>query len=125
MRLDRLTNQLQVALSDAQSLAVGHDHNFIEPEHLLLAMVDQQGSSAIPILTQSGANVRKLRAALKEKLTNMTKVTNNGGDVHTSSDLVRTLNLADKHAQQHGDKFISSEAVLMAMLAHKGSVASY
>jgi len=123
MRLDRLTNQLQVALSDAQSLAVGHDHNFIEPEHLLLAMVDQQGSSAIPILTQSGANVRKLRAALKEKLTNMAKVTNNGGDVHTSNDLVRTLNLADKHAQQHGDKFISSEAVLMAMLAHKGSVA--
>jgi ATP-dependent Clp protease ATP-binding subunit ClpB len=123
MRLDRLTNQLQVALSDAQSLAVGHDHNFIEPEHLLLAMVDQQGSSAIPILTQSGANVRNLRSALKDKLGSMAKVANHSGDVHTSNDLVRTLNLADKHAQQHGDKFISTEAVLMAMLAQQGSVA--
>ena len=123
MRLDRLTNQLQMALSDAQSLAVGHDHNFIEPEHLLLAMVDQQGSSAIPILTQSGANVRNLRSALKEKLNGMAKVANHTGDVHTSNDLVRTLNLADKHAQQHGDKFISTEAVLMALLAQKGSVA--
>lgn len=123
MRLDRLTNQLQMALSDAQSLAVGHDHNFIEPEHLLLAMVDQQGSSAIPILTQSGANVRNLRSALKEKLNGMAKVANHTGDVHTSNDLVRTLNLADKHAQQHGDKFISTEAVLMALLAQKGSLA--
>lgn len=123
MRLDRLTNQLQVALSDAQSLAVGHDHNFIEPEHLLLAMVDQQGGSAIPILTQSGANVRKLRLALKDKLKTMAKVANPSGDVHTSNDLVRTLNLADKHAQQSGDKFISTEAVLMAMLAQQGNIA--
>ena len=123
MRLDRLTNQLQVALSDAQSLAVGHDHNFIEPEHLLLAMVDQQGSSAIPILAQSGANVRNLRSALKDKLNSMAKVANHSGDVHTSNDLVRTLNLADKHAQQSGDKFISTEAVLMAMLSQQSGVA--
>ncbi len=123
MRLDRLTNQLQVALSDAQSLAVGHDHNFIEPEHLLLAMIDQQGSSAIPILAQSGANVRNLRTALKDKLNGMAKVANHSGDVHTSNDLVRTLNLADKHAQQSGDKFISTEAVLMAMLSQQGGVA--
>ncbi len=123
MRLDRLTNQLQVALSDAQSLAVGHDHNFIEPEHLLLAMVDQQGSTAIPILAQSGANVRNLRSALKDKLNGMAKVANHSGDVHTSNDLVRTLNLADKRAQQGGDKFISTEAVLLAMLSQQGGVA--
>lgn len=122
MRLDRLTNQLQVALSDAQSLAVGHDHNFIEPEHLLLAMVDQQGSSAIPILAQSGVNVRNLRATLKEKLQTMAKVSNSSGDVHTSNDFVRLLNLADKQAQQNKDKFISSEAVLMAAVSQKANL---
>ena len=94
MRIDRLTNQLQVALSDAQSLAIGRDNQFIEPAHLLLALLDQQGGSIRPLVQQSGANVQALRSALTEQVDKLPKVTGQG-DVHMSNDLMRLLNVAE------------------------------
>ncbi len=123
MRIDRFTTQLQVALSDAQSLAVGRDHNFIEPAHLLLALLEQQGGSIEQILSPAGCNTRQLRQALNRTLDGMAQVQDHSGDVAMSSDLVRVLNLADKLAQQRKDQYISSELVLLAMFSAKGAVA--
>ena len=114
MRIDRFTNQLQMALADAQSLAVGRDHSQLEPAHLLLAMLDQSGGSVRPLLTQAGFDVTGLRNALAIALDNIAKVQSPTGDVHMSSDLGRLLNLADKQAQQNGDAYISIESVLQA-----------
>lgn len=121
MRIDRLTNQLQVALSDAQSLALGRDHNFMEPEHLILALLDQQGSSVTPLLAQSGADISQLRAQLKERLDGMATVVDHSGDVHMSNELGRLLNLADKQAQKSNDSYISSEMVVLAALSQDKS----
>lgn len=116
MRIDRLTNQLQTALADAQSLAIGRDHNQIEPTHTLLAMLDQQGGSVRPLLAQAGFDVTGLRNALLKDLENFARIQNPTGDVHMSPELVRLFNLADKQAQKAGDKFISSESLLIAAL---------
>ncbi len=116
MRIDRLTNQFQMALSDAQSLAVGRDHNQIEPPHVLLAMLDQQGSSVRPLLAQSGFDVNGLRNGLAKELDGLARIQNPTGDVNMSAELSRVLNLADKQAQQNGDKFISSESLLLAVM---------
>ncbi|GAB1261373.1 ATP-dependent chaperone ClpB [Aurantivibrio plasticivorans] len=116
MRIDRLTNQLQMALSDAQSLAVGRDHSQIEPAHVMLALLDQQGSSVRPLLSQSGFDVSGLRNELAKQLDNLARVQNPTGDVHMSGEMGRLLNLADKQSQQSGDKFISSESVLLAAM---------
>jgi ATP-dependent Clp protease ATP-binding subunit ClpB len=121
MRFDRLTNQLQTALSDAQSTAVGRDHNNIEPVHLMLALLNQQGSSVRPLLSQSGFDVNGLRNELGKQLDNLARIQNPTGDVHMSPELGRLLNLADKQAQQSGDKFISSESVLLAAMEDKSS----
>src|SRR5690606_19026980 len=121
MRMDRLTNQLQMALSDAQSLAAGRDHNQIEAVHVLLAQLDQQGSSVRSLLTQSGFDVAGLRNELNKALDSLPQIQHPTGDIHMSPELVRLLNLADKQAQQSGDKCVSSERLLVAALKDKSS----
>ena len=114
MRIDRLTSKLQLALSDAQSLAVGMDHPAIEPLHLLQALLEQQGGSIRPLLLQVGFDINGLRQALAKELDQLPKIQNPTGDVNLSQDLARLLNQADRLAQQKGDQFISSELVLLA-----------
>lgn len=122
MRMDKLTNQLQSALADAQSLAVGKDHNFIEPVHLLGALLEQQNGSARPLLQKAGADVNTLRAEAQGAIDALPTVSGTGGDVHVSQDLGRILNVTDKLAQQGGDTYISSELVLLAMLESNNKV---
>lgn len=121
MRIDRLTNQLQIALSDAQSLAVGRDHNQIEPYHLMQALLDQQRGAVRPLLAQAGFDVAGLRNELTKLLENLPRIQHPTGDVTMSQALGRLLNLADKHAQKTGDKFISSETVLLAAMLDDGN----
>ncbi|OQR34485.1 ATP-dependent chaperone ClpB [Pseudomonas sp. T] len=116
MRIDRLTSKLQLALSDAQSLAVGHDHPAIEPVHLLSALIEQQGGSIKPLLMQVGFDIPALRASLNKEMDTLPKIQNPTGDVNLSQDLARLLNQADRLAQQKGDQFISSELVLLAAM---------
>ena len=116
MRIERFTSKLQLALSDAQSLAVGHDHSGIEPVHLLHALLEQQGGSIKPLLMQVGFDVTGLRQALAQELDRLPKIQNPTGDVNISQDLARLLNQADRLAQQRGDQFISSELVLLAAM---------
>ena len=116
MRIDRLTSKLQLALSDAQSLAVGLDHPGIEPAHLMQALLEQQGGSIKPLLMQVGFDVNSLRSALSKELDQLPKIQNPTGDVNMSQDLARLLNQADRLAQQKGDQFISSELVLLAAM---------
>jgi len=121
MRIDRLTNQLQIALSDAQSLAVGRDHSQLEPLHVLLAMLDQKNGTVRPLLTQAGFDVNGLRNELAKELNGLARVQSPTGDVNMAAEMGRLLNLADKRAQQYGDKFISSEAVLLAAMGDSNS----
>ena len=116
MRIDRLTSKLQLALSDAQSLAVCHDHPAIEPAHLMQALLDQQGGSIKPLLMQVGFDVNSLRKELTKELDQLPKIQNPTGDVNMSQDLARLLNQADRLAQQKGDQFITSEMVLLAAM---------
>ncbi|WP_445939636.1 ATP-dependent chaperone ClpB [Pseudomonas sp.] len=116
MRSDRLTSKLQLALSDAQSLAVGLDHAAIEPLHLMQALLEQQGGSIKPLLMQVGFDVNSLRLALGKELDQLGKIQNPSGDVNLSQDLARLLNQADRLSQQKGDQFISSELVLLAAM---------
>jgi ATP-dependent Clp protease ATP-binding subunit ClpB len=124
MRIDRLTNQLQHALSDAQSLAVGRDHNFIEAAHLLSAMLEQRSGSIRPLLAQAGANISALNDGISQLLDELPTIQNATGDVQMSNDLGRVLNLADKIAQQQNDSYISCEVVVMAILDAKISVSN-
>ncbi|MEE4143338.1 MAG: ATP-dependent chaperone ClpB [Halieaceae bacterium] len=121
MRMDKLTNQLQMALADAQSLALGRDHNFIEPVHLLSALLEQKGGSSRPLLQKAGANIPGLATGVKSAVEALPTVSGTGGEVHLSNDLGKILNVADKLAQQGGDTYISSELVLLAMLQSKTS----
>jgi ATP-dependent Clp protease ATP-binding subunit ClpB len=114
MRIDKLTSQLQTALSDAQSLAVGRDHTQIEPVHLLVALLDQQGSSVKPLLRKARYDVTGLRKALDDELQKLAAIGSPTGDVNMSQELVKLLNLADKRAQQQNDQYIASESVLLA-----------
>ena len=116
MRIDRLTSKLQLALSDAQSIAVGLDHPAIEPLHLMQALLEQQGGSIKPLLMQVGFDIAALRQALSRELEQPPKLQNPTGDVNLSQDLARLLNQADRLAQKKGDQFISSELVLLAAL---------
>jgi len=121
MRMDKLTSRFQQALGDAQSLAVGRDHNLIEPAHLLVALVDQQGGSTRPMLAQAGVNVAALRQRLGEALDKLPKVSGQAGEVSMGNDLGRLLNVCDKLAQQRGDDFIASELFVLACLDDKGA----
>jgi ATP-dependent Clp protease ATP-binding subunit ClpB len=114
--MDKLTNQLQHGLADAQSLALGKDHNYIEPVHLLSALLDQSGGSTRPLLQRAGADVGRLSQAVAAAIDALPTVSGTGGDVHMSPDLGRILNVTDKLAQQGGDTYISTELVLLAML---------
>ena len=122
MRLDKLTSKFQMALADAQSLAVGRDHAYIEPLHLMLALLDQEGGSARPILAKSGANLNRLRSQLETALDRLPEVHGAEGQVQVSSDLNRLLNLTDKLAQKRKDQFISSELFLLAAVDDKGAL---
>ncbi len=120
MRMDKLTSKFQLALADAQSLALGKDHQFIEPVHLMIAMLDQEGGGVRHLLTQAGVNVNQLRSSLGEILDHMPSVTGGDADVHVSNDLNRLLNQTDKLAQKRGDQYISSELFVLAAVEDKG-----
>ncbi len=122
MRMDRLTTKFQLALADAQSLAVGRDHQFIEPAHLMLALLDQEGGSARGLLTKAGANVNRLRSGLGEALDRLASVQGGADNLHISNDLNRLLNQTDKLAQQRKDQYISSELFVLASTGDKGTV---
>jgi ATP-dependent Clp protease ATP-binding subunit ClpB len=120
--MDKLTSRFQQALADAQSLAVGRDHNMIEPAHVFTALLDQQGGSTRPLLAQAGVNVPVLRERLVEALDKLPKVSGQAGNLSIGNDLTRLLNVTDKLAQQHGDQFIASEWFVMAALDDKGTL---
>ncbi|WP_440222081.1 ATP-dependent chaperone ClpB [Dokdonella sp. MW10] len=122
MRMDKLTSRFQQALADAQSLAVGRDHNMLEPAHVMTALLDQQGGSTQPMLAQSGVNVAALRTRLGQVLERLPKVAGQEGNIGVGNDLGRLLNLTDKLAQQRGDAFIASELFVLAALDDKGEV---
>ena len=121
MRMDKLTSKFQMALADAQSLAVGRDNAYIEPVHILLALLDQEGGSARSLLSAAGADVNGLRAALGQALERLPQVQGaSAGEVYFSNDVTRQLNIADKLAQQRKDQYISSELYLLAVLEDRG-----
>jgi ATP-dependent Clp protease ATP-binding subunit ClpB len=122
MRMDKLTSKFQLALADAQSLAVGRDHQYIEPLHVMTALLDQQGGSVRHLLDKAGTNVNLLRSQLGEALDRLPKVEGSGGEVHISNELNRILNVTDKIAQQRGDQYISSELFVLAALEDKGQL---
>lgn len=122
MRMDKLTSKFQMALADAQSLALGRDNGFIEPEHLMKALLDQQGGSCRPLLTKAGVNIAMLRTLLDQALDKLPKVSGTGGDIHISNGLNRLLNLTDKLAQQKKDNFISSELFILAAISEEGTL---
>jgi len=122
MRMDKLTSKFQMALADAQSLALGQDHQFIEPVHLMIALLDQEGGSVRHLLTQADVNVNLLRSQLGEALDKLPQVEGAGGDVHISNDLSRLLNMTDKLAQKRKDQYISSELFVLAAVEDKGSL---
>ena len=121
--MDKLTSRFQSALSDAQSLAVGRDHQFMEPAHVLGALLDQQDGSTRPLLVKAGANVAKLRKDLDAALDKLPTVQGTPGDVHVSQDLNRLLNVTDKLAQQRKDDYISSELFVLASFEDKNTLA--
>ncbi|AOV17874.1 ATP-dependent chaperone ClpB [Acidihalobacter aeolianus] len=120
MRMDKLTSKFQMALADAQSLAVGRDHQFIEPLHLMRALLDQEGGTVRPLLTRAGVNVNQLRTHLDEALDGLPVVEGVAGEVHLSNDLIKLLNITDKLAQKRQDAYISSELFVLAALEGKG-----
>jgi ATP-dependent Clp protease ATP-binding subunit ClpB len=123
MRTDKLTSKFQLALQDAQSLALGKDHQFIEPAHLMVALLDQEGGSARSLLMQAGVNVNLMRSQLGEAIDRMPSVSGgDAGDVHISNDLSRLLNVTDKLAQKRNDQYISSELFILAAIDDKGTV---
>jgi ATP-dependent Clp protease ATP-binding subunit ClpB len=120
MRMDKLTSKFQTALADAQSLALGKDHQFIEPVHVMMALLDQEGGSIKSLLAQIGVNTQTLRAELVKELDRTATVSGAGGDVQISNELSRLLNLTDKLAQKRNDTFISSELFLLAAFDERG-----
>ena len=121
MRMDKLTTKFQAALADSQSLAVGRDHQFIEPAHLLLALLNQDDGTVRPLVAKAAGDVNLLRSRLGETLDKMPTVEGAAGDVHISNDLSKLLNVTDKIAQQRKDQYISSELFLLAAIEDKGT----
>ncbi|MXS80823.1 ATP-dependent Clp protease ATP-binding subunit ClpB [Nitrosomonas eutropha] len=120
MRFDKFTTKFQQALADAQSMALGQDHPYIEPQHLLLALMQQEDGSIASLLQRAGVNVQPLRQALTQSLKLLPKVEGTGGEINISRDLGNLLNLTDKEAQKRGDQYIASEMFLLAVLEDKG-----
>ena len=119
MRMDKLTSKFQLALADAQSLAVGKDHQFIEPVHVLAAMFQQDGGSVRPLLARVGVQDRALSDLLNKALAELPQVQGQAGEVHLSQQTARIINVADKLAQERGDSFISSDLFLLALIRDK------
>ena len=119
MRLDKLTSKFQLALADAQSLAVGQDHQFIEPVHVMVALLDQQGGSVRGLLTKAGVNVNLLRSQLGDAIDRLPKVEGAGGEVHIGTELSKLFNVTDKLAQQRNDQYITSELFVLAAMDTK------
>lgn len=122
MRLDRFTSKFQLAISDAQSLALGRDHQYIEPVHLMSAMLNQQGGSVRPVLDQAKVNVNALRSALSEAIERLPRVEGIGGDIQLSKESGILLNLCDKITQQRKDDYITSEIFVLAALQDNGKL---
>ncbi len=120
MRFDKFTTKLQQALADAQSLAVGADNQFIEPQHLLLALLNDADSGAGSLLARAGGNVNALKTALNDAVNRLPKIEGHGGEVQVGRDLGNLFNLTDKEAQKRGDQFIASEMYLLALTNDKG-----
>jgi len=119
MRLDKLTSKFQMALADAQSLAVGQDHQFIEPAHVMVALLDQQGGAVRGLLTKAGVNINLLRSQLGDAVDRLPKVEGAGGEVHIGNALSKLFNLTDKLAQARDDQYISSELFVLAAMDDK------
>jgi ATP-dependent Clp protease ATP-binding subunit ClpB len=122
MRFEKFTTKLQEALAEAQSMALGRDQQYIEPEHLLLALLGQEGGGVAGLIAKAGANVNKLKQELEQALSRLPKVEGTPGDVMISRDLTQLLNVADKEAQKRGDQYIASELFLLAAAGDKGRV---
>ncbi len=120
MRIDRLTTKFQQALGDAQSLALSHDCGFIEPQHLLLALLSQDDGGSASLLQRAGVNVASLRKALAEAVDRLPKLEGQGGEISISRDLNNLLNLTDKEATRRGDQYIASELFVLAAAQDKG-----
>jgi len=120
MRMDKLTTRFQSALADAQSLAVGRDHQYLEPVHVMAALLDEEGGTVRPLLAQAGVDVAALRNQLTQALNRLPRVEGTGGEVIPSNDLGKLLNLTDKLAQQRKDQYISSELFALAALEDRG-----
>ncbi len=120
MRFDKFTTKLQEALADAQSRAVGQDHQYIEPQHLLLALLEQDDGGASALVAKAGGNPNGLKQALAQAVARLPKVEGTPGEVHVSRELTALLNVADKEAQKRGDQFIASEMFLIAAVGDKG-----
>lgn len=120
--MQAFTSRFQEALQTAQSIAVGKDSNYIEPAHVFLALLRQEGGAAASILRQAGADVSTLRAQIEQIVNDLPRVANATGQVNISPDTSRLLNLCDKYAQQNGDKFISSELFLLAACEDSGAL---
>lgn len=124
MRADKFTTQLQTALGDAQSLAVGKDHNQIAPAHLLAVLLEQSGGTVAPLLRKTGGDINRIKSAVEQQLDQLPTLKSPTGEVQISPELGRLLNLADKQAQQKGDSFISSEMVLLAVMQANAALAN-
>ena len=122
MRMDKLTNKLQLGLTNAQSLAVGKDHNQIVPVHLLSSLINQKGGSIKPLLMQTGFDIQKVQQGLEIIIADLPVITDSDGDVNLSPELAKLLNIADKISQQNNDQFISSENALLAAMQDKGEL---
>ena len=120
MRFDKLTTKFQQAFADAQSLALGHDNPAIEPQHLLLALLNDSDSGAGALLARAGVNVAPLKAALDQAIKRLPKVEGQEGEISVSRDLNNLLNLVDKAAIKRGDQFISSDLFLLALTEDRG-----
>ncbi len=123
MRMEKLTSKFQLALADAQSLATGLDHQLIEPAHVMVALLDQEGGSTRHLLTKAGVRVNALRSQLGERLDGMPKVSGAAGEISLSNELIKLLNITDKLAQKRGDQYIASELFVLAALELKGPLA--
>jgi len=119
MRLDKLTSKFQMALAEAQSLAVGQDHQFIEPVHVMVALLDQQGGTVRGLLMKSGVNVNLLRSQLGDAVDRLPRVEGAGGELHIGNELTKLFNLTDKLAQERDDRYISSELFVLAAMDQK------
>lgn len=122
MHPERFTSKLQSALADAQSLAISKDHNYIEPVHVLKALLDQQGGSVMPLLNQAGVNTRQLNSAVQQEYNNLPQVVENDGDIRFSPNMGKLFNLTEKLARQWQDQYIASELFVLAMLEDKSGV---